>query len=669
MKVASDPKAFPAPINPSIGSRMVTRNQARLNELESRLKASPLSKISSNRLVTTDMVALEASNPVEATASTPYQPTAPSSDASDESMTPVPAHKVGCMTLVSSPISSPITSPAPSPRRRLEAHIVVSVPLTLLAPDRPPDFLKMVEAQFTAIQLTLQCPWCHKNGGFRVDERRDDKYLIIKCGTKTLAGGVCNKKFNCVGVLAQWFPDAEFAKYVRTKYLPKTDKAPDGAPAKRETNVNGHAYTGIPSFEHFAISDDVEDAISRLLEYTESLERRYAFEKEAYADRVEELETELRKARNSEIRLAKEVHYLETELDRVAKGQARQEFQRLNATPFSTILSKGQEMVEASPSDNSPSARTAPHVIRYSTDKGKELLFDPVVSDPSKGIPIPSSKSVPPSREESNNKPMAKAPPSREESNNKSTSKVKSISAPARKQEPDRKPMPTGKSVQVGKPESPREKKYPIQSSKKAEPTTHGKERSPSKSAPTNAEISKILQAKPKDAQSPLCSVVVHGLQACKLGLLRRVLSSPQVGIDAKMLFGIEVISQSLLEFHIPVDYKDTFRKCLLAQRPDLKLLGEALDPRHQDGTAKEIAEDTVWRLERRIASTGDANYRAFLRRYIEQGRRQLATGNFSKFDTKGSSQSSSSPAKSAASTTAVRQTPAKPKGRKPSRH
>ena len=147
--------------------------------------------------------------------------------------------------------------------------------------------------------------------------------------------------------------------------------------------------------------------------------------------------------------------------------------------------------------------------------------------------------------------------------------------------------------------------------------------------AMSKEQVASIMEKPTEKKQLAICSVVVNGLKAERLGLLRAALTSKHVGIPSSRILDIAIVSRNLIEFHVPRDYKVTFCQRLLRHRPDLQFLEDSLDPRNNPNDARLAARETIERLESCLSKATTSEHRSFVQNYLEQAKAQLKTGKY----------------------------------------
>lgn len=640
-------EVLPDPAYPSIINRMVTRAQTRAAAL---LKP-PENDSRSNETPRTPISQLERgpsylNPPATINAAKDKEKIA---FCEDPELTPIfQGGRHSKTWLLSSPEPVPVPGPEPAISRMDTAQLgtracnlkrmlsqevikyISAAPCTLVSRMRPSNFLEQVEALLKTKMNFLQCPLCHSAGNFKVDERRNNSYLLVKCTAIKSDGSPCLRKFNCVGPLAMLFPEAHFAKYVSfskvhmnairsVNNIPEDDEAT--APRRPSTATVDDATMDVIVDE--GPSDELEDAILTILKHSESVENELAKRTVTFDSEKKALEDEIRRLTSEKTAIAAERDNLHEDL-----SNARSEIARLRMNTSIITAPFSQAVAESSTPSSESLPRIVTNVDHRTATPTPQVIHYSSIQQGRRTAPVTPS-----------NSPLTTRSPSTVFIDSPSTSRTTehpSVEAVTVKREKKKKkaniPVSTLPSQSITPTASNSSNTGRTSQQANVEPTLVKSKRQKNTTV-SAATVRKVLQSKPQVEHVQLCSLVVSGIQACRLGTLRKVLTSSHVGIDPSKLANIEIISQNLIEFHVPLEYKSTLCQKLFAARDDLKILGESLDPMILEGSAKDAAEEVIRRFKRRLETSRDLDHRQFLRKYMEQAERQLATGKFSHFN------------------------------------
>lgn len=131
-----------------------------------------------------------------------------------------------------------------------------------------------------------------------------------------------------------------------------------------------------------------------------------------------------------------------------------------------------------------------------------------------------------------------------------------------------------------------------------------------------------------------LTAVYTVGIRANKVGTIKRVLAG-NCGISLSQVPNISFIGKAIAEFHVYVDYVDTFREKMSEALDGVTFID--LDPLDPALIKNEAAIDKfrvasqmlLKRLEKRVTETPTAAHRRFLKAELQRARSQMEAGVF----------------------------------------
>ena len=163
-----------------------------------------------------------------------------------------------------------------------------------------------------------------------------------------------------------------------------------------------------------------------------------------------------------------------------------------------------------------------------------------------------------------------------------------------------------------------------------ASPPTKPKD--PQRPALGPRELARVVSGLSPRPARRITGLYTIGLRANTTELIKQLLEG-NCEINLRNVPTISFIGKSVGEFHVYVDYAETFKRKLLAVLPDVQFVDiDPLDPglfkdEEVSDRVRDAATALIKRLEKRIAQTPTVTHRRFLAKELERAKTQLHTG------------------------------------------
>jgi hypothetical protein len=150
----------------------------------------------------------------------------------------------------------------------------------------------------------------------------------------------------------------------------------------------------------------------------------------------------------------------------------------------------------------------------------------------------------------------------------------------------------------------------------------------------TDGELQRVLAGLSSKPARPITAVYTVGMRANRLSMIKRILAG-NCGLSLSQIPNISFIGKAIGEFHVYVDYVETFKEKVQQTLPSVSFVD--LDPLDPDlikddsvlDKIKAAGQKLLARLQKRKEESPIPSHRRFLGEEIERARSQIASGKY----------------------------------------